>query len=350
MKALAVGVAMSGGLDSTMAASLLLEAGYQVHGFHMLLPLPQADLQGQRAQQTADRLSIPLTCIDLRQPFTEHIITTFAASYQAGQTPNPCILCNAGIKFGLFAQAILQHTMARIATGHYAKITVHQDRPFLSRGLDATKDQSYFLARLAPEQLRIALFPLGDSTKAQMYARAASMDLRFDDQESQDVCFLTHGRSALLAQYGVHEQVGPIVSADGQQLGEHRGIWHYTIGQRRGLGLPDSSPWYVVALDGAGNRVVVGKQAALLTRRCALHSLQWTYDPPPLPWRGFVQLRSRHAPALAELTNIDSAGWHLDFDNLQRAITPGQFAVFYEDDRIIGSAVIAKAERSERYA
>ena len=344
MAALTVGVAMSGGIDSTMAASLLLEAGHRIHGFHMLLPLPAADLQYQRAQQVADQLSIPLTLVDLRRPFTEQVIAYFTGSYRSGRTPNPCILCNATIKFGLLAQAMLQQGMDHIATGHYARVTVHQNRPFLSRGTDSSKDQSYFLARLAPGQLHTALFPLGDWTKAQVYARTTGMGLPFDDQESQDVCFLTHGLSVFLADHGIDEQVGPVVTMDGRQIGEHRGIWHYTIGQRRGLGLPDATPWYVVRLDGPGNRVVVGKQENLFACRCTLYSLHWTYEPPSLPWRGLVQLRSRHAPALAELTTSGFGTWRLDFAHPQRAITPGQFAVLYEDERVLGSAVIGTDE------
>ena len=344
MAALTIGVAMSGGVDSTMAASLLLEAGHRVHGFHMLLPLPDADLQHQSARQAADRLSIPLTVIDLRRPFTEQVIGYFTRSYRSGQTPNPCILCNATIKFGLFGQAMLQHGMARTATGHYAKISLHQNMPYLSRGSDSGKDQSYFLARLRPTQLQTTLFPLGAWSKAQMYARAAGMGMRFEGQESQDVCFLTHGLSTMLAEHGIGEQIGPVVTTDGRQIGEHRGIWHYTIGQRRGLGLPDATPWYVVRLDGTGNRVIVGKQEELFVSRCTLHALQWTYEPPSLPWRGLVQLRSRHQPALAELTAHDATTWRLDFAAPQRAITPGQFAVLYEDDRVVGSAVIGNSE------
>lgn len=344
MAALIVGVAMSGGVDSTVAASLLLEGGYRVHGFHMLLPLAEADLQYQRAQQAADRLSIPLTPIDLRRPFTERVIGYFTDSYRSGQTPNPCILCNATIKFGLFAQTMLQQGMTRIATGHYARITSHQNQTFLLRGIDPGKDQSYFLARLSPDQLHTALFPLGEWTKTQIYARAAGMGMHFDGQESQDVCFLTDGLSALLAEHGIGEQVGPVVTTDGRQIGEHRGIWHYTIGQRRGLGLPDATPWYVVRLDGIGNRVIVGKHDDLFDRRCTLHALHWMHEFPPLPWHGLVQLRSRHVPVSAELTACDATTWRLDFATPQRAVTPGQFAVFYEDDRVVGSAVIGNSE------
>ena len=157
---------------------------------------------------------------------------------------------------------------------------------------------------------------------------------------SQDVCFLEQELPTFLAEHGLGEQAGPVVTGDGRIIGEHRGVWRYTIGQRRGLGLPDATPWYVVGLDGAENRVVVGKQEVLWQDRCQLHELRWTNAAPQLPWRGLVQLRSRHQPALAELSGQDRGTWQLVFDQPQRAITPGQFAVFYHEERVLGSAVI----------
>ena len=343
MAPLKVGVAMSGGVDSTMAASLLQEQGHEVHGFFMLLPLADLDHQVLRAQEAADRLSIPLTCIDLRQPFNERVIAYFCTSYRQGLTPNPCILCNRTIKFGLLADAMLAHGMERIATGHYVRLEHHHDRLWVARGVDPSKDQSYFLARLAARQLDHLLFPLGGWTKEQVYARADGLGFRFEGQESQDVCFLAAGLPAFLAQQSIGEHTGPVVTADGRRLGTHRGVWHYTVGQRRGLGLPDATPWYVLRLDGPGNTVIVGKHEELFADRCTLHDLSWSHQPPPLPWRGLVQLRSRHVPATAELTRTGSDRWRLLFDGAQRAITPGQFAVFYEDDRILGSAVIESA-------
>jgi len=340
MAALKIGVAMSGGVDSTMAASLLQEQGHRVHGFFMLLPLPDLDAQQRRVREVADLLSIPLTVVDLRRRFSEEVISYFTASYQAGLTPNPCILCNHVIKFGLLAEAMRASGMDRIATGHYARLEQRHGRSFVARGADRSKDQSYFLARLAAGQLHHTLFPLGDWTKEQIYQRAAGLGFRFGGQESQDVCFLTEGLPAFLATQGTRERIGPVVTLDGRQIGTHRGVWHYTIGQRRGLGLPDATPWYVVALDGPHNRVVVGKQADLFATRCPLHDPTWTHEPPALPWRGAVQLRSRHTPAMAELTPTGLDTYCLVFAEPQRAITPGQFAVFYEEDRVVGSAVI----------
>jgi len=331
---------MSGGVDSTMAASLLQEQGHHVHGFFMLLPLPDLDVQIRRVREVADRLSLPLTLIDLRRPFATQVIGYFTRSYRAGLTPNPCILCNHAIKFGLLADALRERGMDRIATGHYARREQGDGRLFVARGADRRKDQSYFLARLGAERLQHTLFPLGDLTKEQVYERAASLGFRFGGQESQDVCFLTEGLSAFLAAQGVGAHTGPVLTLDGRQIGEHRGVWHYTIGQRRGLGLPDATPWYVVALDGPNNRVIVGKQPELLRRRCTLRSPVWIHEPPALPWRCLVQLRSRHHPAMAELTPAGADAWRLIFAEPQRAITPGQFAVFYEGDRVLGSAVI----------
>jgi tRNA-uridine 2-sulfurtransferase len=347
MAALKVGVAMSGGVDSTMAASLLQEQGYQVHGFFMQLPLANLEAQQRRVQEVAGKLSIPLTQIDLRRQFTEQVIGYFTQSYQAGLTPNPCIHCNRTIKFDLLTQNMLTAGMDRIATGHYARIQIKDDCIFIGRGVDRIKDQSYFLARLSSGQLQSILFPLGDWTKAQIYQRAAGLGFQFGGEESQDVCFLNSGLPAFLAEQGIGDQAGPVVTLDGKQIGEHRGVWHYTIGQRRGLGLPDATPWYVVHLDGAGNRVIVGKQQDLLHTGCTLHSLFWAEKTPLLPWRGLVQLRSRHTPAWADLRQTGADCWRLVFDSPQRAITPGQFAVFYQDDRVVGSAVIGASEQAE---
>ena len=348
MVRLKVGVAMSGGVDSTVAASLVREQGHEVHGFFMLLSLPDLDEHLAQVRQVAGQLDIPLTLIDMRRHFTDEVIAYFTATYQRGLTPNPCIHCNQAIKFGLLAETMRSQGMERIATGHYARIDRRDDRPFVARGADRHKDQSYFLARLDGEQVGRILLPLGDWTKEWVYQRAADLGLRFTGRESQDVCFLASGLPVFLAGQGIDKQAGPVVTRDGRQLGQHRGVWQYTIGQRRGLRLPDATPWYVVGLDGVGNRVVVGKRDELFADRCTVHSSRWTHGPPALPWRGLVQLRSRHQPASAELTVVAADTWQLVFASPQRAVTPGQFAVFYEDDLVVGSAVIAATTGTER--
>jgi len=344
MSPINIGIAMSGGVDSTIAASLLQDLGYRVHGFFMLLPLVHLETQKQRVREVADKLSIPLRYIDMRHQFSDQVIRYFIEGYRAGQTPNPCIFCNHAIKFGRLAETMLQQGMDRIATGHYARVRQVGDHFAVFRGTDRFKDQSYFLARLSSPQLSRLVFPLGEWTKEQVYHRAKALGFDFQGEESQDICFLTRGLPSFFAEQGLPEQAGPIVSLDGTVLGEHRGAWNYTIGQRRGLGLPDATPWYVVGIEGHANRVIVGKNADLLQSACMLHSLQWTQAPPVLPWSGQVQLRSRHAPAAARLRPAGPDRWQLTFATPQRAITPGQFAVFYEDDQVLGSAVIAGPE------
>lgn len=341
MPEIKVGIAMSGGVDSTVAASLLRDQGYSVHGFFMVLPLPNLSVQLHRVQEVAANLSIPLTLIDLQQQFSKQVIGAFINGYLAGQTPNPCVLCNQSIKFGAFARTMLSAGMEKVATGHYARVRRIGADCYIERGADPVKDQSYFLAQLSSAQLQSVVFPLGEWTKAQVYQRAQTLGFQFRGEESQDICFLSQGLPAFLAQNGVREKIGPVVTLDGTRLGAHRGIWNYTIGQRRGLGLPDATPWYVAGLDGPGNRVVVGKNNDLQQSACSVHSLRWTPALPRFPWRGLVQLRSRHAPAPAELSPSGVDSWQLTFNTPQRAITPGQYAVFYQDDRVVGSAVIA---------
>lgn len=343
----AVAIALSGGVDSAVAAALLLEAGHRVRAFFMELPLEEAQDKARQAAAMAEALAIPLERVNLRQAFHSHVIRSFIDSYHQGRTPNPCMLCNQRIKFGLLAQAMRQAGAEAIATGHYARIVDTTSGPALARGLDPRKDQSYFLARLRQEQLHRLLLPLGTWHKDRVCARAQSLGLPLPPGESQDVCFLPRGLAAFFDAQGLADTPGAIVDSVGTRLGTHRGICHYTVGQRRGLGLPDSSPWYVTALDAAGNQVVVGKKEALLQHSCTVEDLHWCADPPPLPWQGLIQLRSQHPGALGELSRMDAGFAHIRFHQPQRAITPGQFAVFYQDERVLGSAVIAATRPAE---
>lgn len=335
---------MSGGVDSTVAALLLREKGHAIQGYFMILPLPQQETLSRRVQAITDQLDIPLRYVDMRQAFSESIIRSFIESYQQGATPNPCVHCNQQIKFGLLADYMIEQGMERIATGHYARTILKGTHPCIARAADLQKDQSYFLARLEPPQIERILFPLGEWTKSQVYAKADSMGLHFTGEESQDICFLTSSLASFFVQHDVTPREGPVTTVNGTVLGTHQGCWNYTIGQRRGLGLPDATPWYVIALDGTNNRVIVGKKDDLMRQICALNSLQWVHEPPEYPWRGLVQLRSRHAPALAVLTSNQQGVFQLQFDTLQRAITPGQFAVFYQDNMVVGSAIISKEQ------
>ncbi|MGI6638293.1 MAG: tRNA 2-thiouridine(34) synthase MnmA [Desulfobulbus sp.] len=335
-------IALSGGVDSAVAASLLLEAGYVLKAFFMELPLPGAAEKAAQAETMAKALAISFTRIDLRQEFNTQIIAYFTHSYRLGLTPNPCMLCNQQIKFGLLAQAVQQSGVDRVATGHYVRLVQASSGPMLARGADASKDQSYFLARLSQAQLGKSIFPLGTWRKNEVRQRAQELGLPLPPHESQDVCFLDQGLASFLAAQGFTDSIGDIVSTAGKQLGIHHGIWRYTIGQRRGLGLPDSSPWYVVAIDAKANQLIVGKENELFQQSCPVHHLHWVAGPPPLPWQGIIQLRSQHRGAEGELHMNDPHTGMLHFSSPQRAITPGQFAVFYQGDQVLGSAVIGQ--------
>ena len=335
-----IGMAMSGGVDSTVSATLLRGQGYRVEGFFMLLPVEGLEGQVQRVRHLAARLQVPLHLVDLREEF-RRVLRYFVDSYRQGLTPNPCIRCNPEIKFGALFAAMQERGICRMATGHYARVLRETGKmAALHRGLDASKDQSYFLCRLPAAILERIVLPLGSWRKEQVYEQAARLGLTgFDGQESQDVCFLDRDLPSFLRQQGLRESEGEIVSRDGRVLGRHRGIWRYTVGQRRGLGLPDATPWYVLGLDGARNRVIVGKNSDLFSATVLVRDLRWL-APPALPWQGLVQLRSRHRAAPARLVRAGDGRWLIRFNDPQRAITPGQFAVLYQGDRLVASAVI----------
>ena len=339
-----VGIAMSGGVDSSVTASILKEAGKEVGGFFMNLPLPGVAKHLERVRAVARQLDIPLEVIDLREPFSREVVDYFVQAYRNGQTPNPCVVCNRQVKFGYLLQAILDRGFDRMATGHYARlVTDSLGRTLVKKGRDPKKDQSYFLCRLTGEQLENVLFPLGSLTKEEVYARAAQLGLAgVHGPESQDVCFLAGETVAsFLARRSIDISPGEIVDTGGTVLGQHRGIWHYTIGQRRGLGLPHSTPWYVFRLDAPRNRVVVCKNEMLLQQDVLVRDLVWHREEPEYPCTANVRIRGSHRPAEASIQQQAGNLWQVSFTEPQRALTPGQFAVVYtEDDCIAGSGII----------
>lgn len=334
---------MSGGVDST-ATALILQKSNTIEGFFMRLAQPDFEFQRNRVKKLAQSLSVPLHIIDLREQFTAKVLDYFASSYFHGTTPNPCMVCNHEVKFGLFQQAILDSDMDFMATGHYAQITHDEEGYHLIDGLDPAKNQSYFLSRLTQNQLSNTLFPLGKMVKSDVFqfVKEHGFD-HFDGVESQDICFLGNESvgNYLQSRYPEAAKKGPILSTTGKQVGEHSGLFKYTIGQRRGLGIPDSTPWYVAGIDAASNTLIVGKNDELMRNTIELSNLNWLGTKEPdlsKPYK--VRIRYSHRGSMAKITKIGKGRAELLFTEMQRAITPGQFAVIYQDTEVLGSGVI----------
>ena len=343
--ALSVGVAMSGGVDSSVTAQLLKNQGHKVQGFFMALAQPDLGKQIKRVKKVASHLDVPLTVIDLAEEFKQTVLDYFTASYFAGKTPNPCVFCNPRIKFGRLLEEIVGAGCDFMATGHYARIVRGPEKLFhLLKGLDPQKDQSYFLHRLNQQQLSRILFPLGEKTKENVYKIAAELGISgVHGTESQDVCFLqdTDVGSFLARSTSGADTAGPVITAAGEEIGSHEGIHRFTVGQRRGLGIPDATPYYVVALDPAKNAVVVGKKEDLFRRELAVADVNWTAGhKPDLPGTFLTKIRYRHRAAGAQVMVPRNGLYKVVFQDPQMAVTPGQFAVFYNDDEVMGGGVI----------
>jgi len=366
-----IAVAMSGGVDSSAAAALLMEEGHELVGFTMQLwnqrrnlsvdengdPLPSRccsldDVYD--ARRVAADLGFPFYVLNLERDFERDVVSPFVASYLAGETPIPCVACNSRLKFASLDRLARSLGCEKVATGHYARVRFDAEsgRHKLSRGLDAQKDQSYFLWELTQGQLAHALFPLGELTKseAREIARRAGLPVA-GKAESQEICFVPDGDYAgfidryLEAEGRGHEtpRAGEIVNTRGEGLGEHGGVHRYTVGQRRGIGLSAERPLYVVQIDARRNRVVVGTDEELARTDFVAAGVNWiAFDQARGPVRAEVRVRYRHQPAPATIQMIDEGRARVAFDEPQRAITPGQATVFYRGDEVLGGGWIEK--------
>lgn len=334
---------MSGGVDST-ACVLLLQEKYEVHGFFMQLAQPDLAEQLERVNKIAGQCNIPLQVIDLRSRFDDKVLNYFENAYRSGHTPNPCMICNREIKFGLFMDSICEQGIDQIATGHYAHIVKDKGCFLLEQGEDDRKDQSYFLARLTQQQLARVMFPLAKMTKAEVYDFVEAHGFSdFRGQESQDVCFLgSDSVGSFLETRTVQAAAcGDIVNTDGKLLGQHNGIYNYTIGQRKGLGIAAPAPLYVIRIDAAENRIIVGENDELFQKSIAIEDVIWNCDRTPHTDRSYrVRIRYGHKGQEAKIKEISENRYQITFTEKQRAVTPGQFAVIYDQNRVLGSGEI----------
>jgi len=349
-------VALSGGVDSAVAALLLCEQGHEVHGLFMSNWDESADdiwctaaQDFQDARAVAERLGIALHRVSFAAEYRSRVFETFLAEHRAGRTPNPDVLCNREIKFGVALGYARRLGATRLATGHYARLVDGPGGIELHKARDAAKDQSYFLHAVAPAELAQALMPLGELEKSAVRERARRAGLPvFDKPDSTGICFIGERPFREFLERYLPRAPGPIESPDGERLGTHHGLAFYTLGQRGGIGLGGRAggpeePWYVAAKDAARNALVVvqgGEHPLLSSTALTTGRWHWLGSPPEAPMRCTVKVRYRQADQRVLLTPRPDGTVHLEFAEPQRAVTPGQYAVAYDGDRCMGGGVI----------
>jgi len=345
-------LAMSGGVDSSVAAALLKNEGYRVTGISMNM-LNCMVAEGGNCCSASDRMDARKICeglgllhltLDCRENFRRDIILPFIEEYLSGRTPSPCVSCNSRIKFPELMENADKHGIEYISTGHYARIEKRGGVYRLLRSVDEIKDQSYFLFELDQEILSRLIFPVGGMMKKDVRRIAVDMNLSIADKaDSQEICFVSDGSYSMFLEEHAGSDIsghGNFVDVDGNVLGSHSGIHSYTIGQRRGIGFGTGSRRYVVAIDSKRNEVVLGNNDDLMKSEAIIENVNWIYAPVSNGKAISVKIRSRHAGAGAKLYYIDEGVVRLEFDSPVRAITPGQAAVFYDGDEVLGGGWI----------
>jgi tRNA-uridine 2-sulfurtransferase len=342
-------VGMSGGVDSTVAAFLLKQAGYNVKGAMLRMwkaTNPDEDWyrkQGLLVAEAAAAIGIGFDVIDARKEFQQRVVTYFVEGYASGITPNPCFYCNRALKFDVLQEYANKEGIQWISSGHYARVLHIDNRVRLLRGIDPQKDQAYMLASLEKPQLRRLLLPMGSLTKDETRQIARQQGFTaVDTEESQDVCFLPEGDYAsFLREYRQQVvQPGDIVNQEGEGVGQHQGLAFYTIGQRKGLGIYAPEPTYVIAKDISNNRLIVGNQAALGNDSFQVSQVNWiAVNEDQLPFECDVEIRYHARPIRGRLSHVASGKVLVQLQEQARDITPGQAAVFYEGDEVLGSGI-----------
>ena len=350
-------VGMSGGVDSSVAAALLARSGHEVIGVSLQIYDHSDGGRAARccsprdfldARQVADRLGFRYYVINREEIFSSRVLDDFVDEYLRGRTPNPCVHCNAEVKFETLAALARELGAAAVATGHYARLLDDDatGERWLLRAADPDKDQSYFLFDLTPEQIRLAMFPLGTMTKNDVRAIARELGLRSADKpDSQDVCFIEGGDyrgfvSARMKQRGHTEDEGQMLDAGGRVIGRHRGLSHYTIGQRRGLGVASSRRLYVIGIDPAANTVRLGDEEDLACRSLRLSRVRFHGNHPATGFETLVKARYRHPGIRGFVTPDGRGGARVELHSDLRGAAPGQAAVFYDGDRVLGGGWI----------
>jgi tRNA-uridine 2-sulfurtransferase len=344
-------VGLSGGVDSSVAAATLHQQGYQVEGMTLWLMKGKGQCCSGGmvdAARLCEEMGVPHHIVDIREVFQENIIDYLVMGYSDGITPLPCSQCNKAVKFGpMLIYAREQLGIDKIATGHYARISHDQavGRYQLIRAIDRSKDQTYFLYDLSQEILAGVIFPLGEKHKTETRAIAAQLGLHTAEKpESQDLCLVEANGSmrAFLDKY-ITLQKGEIVNQSGHVLGQHEGVHHYTIGQRKGLGIAHSEPLYVVGLDAGRNRVIVGERNETFSPDCTVQRVNWvSISEPTTSIKAEVQVRYRSLATPATVIPLENSRVHVVFDEPQFSITPGQAAVWYDGEILLGGGVIER--------
>ncbi len=363
MKKQRVVVAMSGGVDSSLTAALLLRQGYEVIGVTMRLwsdpTLPKTEEDSSKravddAKAVADALGIELHVVDYYDLFAEKIVSYFIREYQRARTPNPCIVCNQELKFGALLAKARELGADYLATGHYAQITYDEarDEYFLKKGLDPKKDQSYVLYHMKQDVLRQFLFPLGGMEKNETRRLAEEMALPVaHKKESQDICFIPDNdyKGFLERHCPKMFRAGKIIDMKGNVLGKHNGLARYTIGQRKGLGLVAPHPLYVVGMDQKTNTLFVGENKDLFIHDLIAEDVSFVAkESPTEPFVAEAKIRYAAPPARARITPMKNGRALVSFDEPQRAMTPGQSVVFYDGDTVLGGGIIREPIREEK--
>lgn len=350
-------IAMSGGVDSSVAAYLMKEQGYDCVGGTMRLHnqgeltfskvhLCSSPKDIEDAEAIADKLGIPYHVFNFMDDFEEKIIDPFIEAYEAGRTPNPCVRCNKFMKFDRLHQKARDLGLYYLVTGHYAQVEEREGVFFLKKAADPSKDQSYVLYNLTQDQLAHTLFPLGGMSKSQTREIADRAGfINADKPDSMDICFVPDGDYARVIEErtGRTYPEGDFVTPDGELLGRHKGIIHYTIGQRRGLGIASAKPLYVLSIDPLNNRVILGHREDLFSSRVLVERVHWiSGEAPSIPFTCKAKIRYRQQEEACRVTPLEDGTVTLDFDRPQRAVTPGQAAVFYDGDYVLGGGTIVQ--------